>query len=226
MELTYYFNRVAAITKEYFIDIYPIKGLIISGPGPTKEDFINNHYLEYRLQNMIISTIDASYSGSEGIREAFHKSSEILSSFRMVEEKQLVEKLFQQINSHTGLGTYGLDEIIGLLKNNVVDTILITDDIELYMIEKKCKRCQTIEEIIVEQIKRMSKRTELANIPCTNCKSLDLEIIEQDIIDYISLIGTKTGAKVEVISGKAEYGSMLGSLGKIGALLRYNPNHS
>ena len=175
---------------------------------------------------MIISTIDASYSGSEGIREAFHKSSEILSSFRMVEEKQLVEKLFQQINSHTGLGTYGLDEIIGLLKNNVVDTILITDDIELYMIEKKCKRCQTIEEVIVEQIKRISKKRELTSVPCTNCKSLDLEIIEQDIIDYISLIGTKTGAKVEVISGKAEYGSMLASLGKIGALLRYNPNHS
>ena len=85
---------------------------------------------------------------------------------------------------------------------------------------------QTMEEIIVEQIKRISKKTELANIPCTNCKSLDLEIIEQDIIDYISLIGTKTGAKVEVISGKAEYGSMLASLGKIGALLRYNPNHS
>ena len=59
MELQYYFNRVAHITREYFIDIYPIKGLIISGPGPTKEDFINNSYLEYRLQNMIIATIDA-----------------------------------------------------------------------------------------------------------------------------------------------------------------------
>jgi len=47
MELTYFFNRVADITKEYFIDIYPIKGLIISGPGPTKEEFINNNYLEY-----------------------------------------------------------------------------------------------------------------------------------------------------------------------------------
>ena len=226
MELTYYFNRVAAITKEYFIDIYTIKGLIISGPGPTKDDFINNHYLEYRLQDMIISTIDASYSGSEGIREAFHKSSEILSSFRMVEEKQLVEKLFQQINSHTGLGTYGLSEIIDLLKNNVVDTLIITDDIELYRIEKKCKRCQTIEEITVEQSKRISQKTELENKPCTNCKSLDLEVTEQDIIDYVSLLGTKTGARVEVISGKAEYGSMLGSLGKIGAILRYNPNHN
>ena len=45
MELTYYFNRVAHITREYFIDIYKIKGLIISGPGPTKEDFINNNYI-------------------------------------------------------------------------------------------------------------------------------------------------------------------------------------
>ena len=41
MELTYYYNRVAQTTREYFIDIYPVKGLIISGPGPTKEDFIN-----------------------------------------------------------------------------------------------------------------------------------------------------------------------------------------
>ena len=32
MELTYYFNRIAQITREYFIDIYPIKGLIVSGP--------------------------------------------------------------------------------------------------------------------------------------------------------------------------------------------------
>jgi len=81
MELTYFFNRVAAISKEYFIDIYPIKGLIISGPGPTKEEFINNNYLEYRLQDMVLTTIDASYSGSEGIREAFAKSGDILSDF-------------------------------------------------------------------------------------------------------------------------------------------------
>jgi peptide chain release factor subunit 1 len=29
---------------------------------------------------------------------------------------------------------------------------------------------------------------------------------------------------VEVISGKSEHGSMLSSIGKIGAILRYNPN--
>jgi len=84
---------------------------------------------------MIISTIDASYAGSEGIREAFDRSADILSNFRLVEEKQIVEKLFKQINSNSGLGVYGLNEIINYLKNNVVDTIIVTDKIGLYRIE-------------------------------------------------------------------------------------------
>ena len=226
MELTYYFNRVAGTTKEYFIDIYPIKGLIISGPGPTKEEFINGNYLEYRLQDMIISTIDSSYAGSEGIREAFTKSGEILSDFRMVEEKQIVEKLFKHINSHSGLGTYGLNEIIKLLKNNVVETLIITDNTDLYRIEVKCKRCQHIQEEILERPKVISRKTVLLNSPCPNCKAMDLEAMQQDIVDYLALIAAKTGSKIEVISGKAEHGMMLSSLGKIGAVLRYNPGHS
>ena len=226
MELTYYFNRLATITREYFIDIYPIKGLVISGPGPTKEEFINNNYLEYRLQNMIIATIDASYSGSEGIREAFAKSSDILSNFRMVEEKQIVEKLFNEINNNTGLGIYGLDDIINHLKNNIVNKIIITDNTELYRIESKCKRCEHIEEKIIERIKVISAKTELQNLPCPSCQSTDTDVFDQDIIDYIAILALKTGTSVEVISGVSEHGTMLASIGKIGAILRYNPNYS
>jgi peptide chain release factor subunit 1 len=64
----------------------------------------------------------------------------------------------------------------------------------------------------------------LANSPCPNCKSTDSEVNEQDVVDYLSLIATKTGTLVEVVSGKTEYGTMLSSIGKIGAILRYNPN--
>ena len=226
MELTYYFNRLATITREYFIDIYPIKGLVISGPGPTKEEFINNNYLEYRLQNMIIATIDASYSGSEGIREAFAKSSDILSNFRMVEEKQIVEKLFNEINNNTGLGIYGLDDIINHLKNNIVDKIIITDNTELYRIESKCKKCEHIQEKIVERIKVISTKTELQNSSCPSCQSTDTNVFDQDIIDYIAILALKTGTTVEVISGVSEHGTMLASIGKAGAILRYNPNYS
>jgi peptide chain release factor subunit 1 len=224
MELTYYYNRVAETTKELFIDIYPIKGLIVSGPGPTKEDFLKANYLDYRLQNMVIATLDTSYSGAEGIRESFVKAQDVLADFRLVEEKKLVEKLFREINSHSGLGVYGLKDIINLLKNNVVDTILITDDTNLYRLEVTCKRCKNIQEEILERPKIIPRQTELLNSPCPSCKSMDKEAISQDLIDYLSLIATQTGTKIEIISGISEHGAMLTSLGKVGALLRYNPN--
>ena len=226
MELTYYYNRVAETSREYFIDIYPVKGLIISGPGPTKEEFMNGNYLEYRLQNMIISTLDCSYAGAEGIREAFAKSADILSNFRMVEEKKLVEDLFRHINSHSGLGVYGLKDIIELLQNNVVDTLIITDDTNLHKIEAKCRRCQNMQEAIVERVEVIPTKTKLTTNPCPSCNAMEVEASERDIVDYLSLIAAKTGTKIEVISGSAEHGNMLSSLGKVGAILRYNPGHS
>ncbi|OLE44920.1 MAG: peptide chain release factor 1 [Thaumarchaeota archaeon 13_1_20CM_2_39_11] len=224
MELNDYYNRVAHTTKEYFIDIYPIKGLIISGPGPTKENFIKEEYLEYRLQNMILATLDASYAGSEGVREAFAKAQDVLTDYRMVEEKKLVEKLFHDIHYSNGLATYGLNEIIDLLKRNVVDTVLITDDTNLRKIDITCKRCQNVQTEILERPKVISRIRELINQPCPSCKSMDLEPSERDIVDYLALLAGDTGAKVEVISGTSEHGTMLSSIGKVGAYLRYNPN--
>jgi len=226
MELSYFYNRVAQTTREYFIDIYPVKGLIISGPGPTKEDFINGNYLEYRLQNNIINTIDASYSGAEGIREAFAKSGDILGNFRLVEEKKLVEDLFREINTNTGKGSYGLQEVIEFLKNNVVQILLITDNTNLHRVEAKCKRCKKSQEDIVERQLVIPKKTEYKNNPCPDCKAMDMEVNEQDIVDYLQILAAKTGTQLEVISGSAEHGNMLGSLGKIGAILRYNPGHT
>ena len=226
MELSYFYNRVAQTTREYFIDIYPVKGLIISGPGPTKEDFINGNYLEYRLQNNIINTIDAGYSGAEGIREAFAKSGDILGSFRLVEEKKMIEDLFREINTNTGKGSYGLQEVIEYLKNNVVKTLLITDNTNLHRVEAKCKRCNNIQEDIVERPLVIPKKTEYRNSPCPECKAMDTEVNEQDIVDYLQIIAAKTGSQLEVISGSAEHGNMLSSLGKIGAVLRYNPGHT
>ncbi|MBM3903695.1 MAG: peptide chain release factor 1 [Thaumarchaeota archaeon] len=224
MELSYYYNRVAEVTKEFFIDIYPIKGLIVSGPGPTKEDFLKENYLEYRLQGKVLATLDTSYSGSEGIREAFMKAQDVLSDFRLAEEKKLVERLFREINNRTGLGVYGLQDILKLLKNNVVDILLITDDTNLYRLEITCNRCKNTQEEIIEHSKLIPRKTELLNKPCPSCKSMDQSEASQDLVDYLSTIAIPVGTKIEVISGLSEYGVMLSSLGKAAAILRYNPN--
>ena len=105
-------------------------------------------------------------------------------------------------------------------------SIIITDKIGLYRIEAKCNRCNDTQEKIIERIKVIQTKTKLENSPCLSCKSLDIEVSEQDIVDYLSLLGAKLGTKIEVISGVAEHGSMISNLGNIGAILRYNPNYT
>jgi len=138
----------------------------------------------------------------------------------------MVEDLFREINTNTGKGSYGLQEVIEFLKNNVVQTLLITDNTNLHRVEGKCKRCQHIQEDIVERPLVIPKKTEFSNKPCPGCNAMEVEVNEQDIVDYLELLSAKTGSQLEVVSGSAEHGNMLASLGKIGAILRYNPGHS
>ena len=226
MEMTYYFNRVADTTRRYFVDMHKVKGLVVSGPGPTKEDFVNGGYLEYRLQNGILATIDASYAGPEGVREAFEKAAPVLADYRMVEEKALVEKLFRHVNSRSGLGAYGLAEVTGLLENSVVATLLVTDSTGLVRAWSRCRRCSAERESVVESGRAIGEASRLQSEPCPSCRSADVESGRQDIVDRLALLADKAGSKTEVISGASEHGAMLASLGGVGALLRYNPSYS
>src|SRR5437870_519665 len=69
MELTYYFNRVGEHAARVFVNDTKVTGLIVGGPGPTKEDFLKDGYLHYQLQKNVLAVIDSSYAGREGVRE-------------------------------------------------------------------------------------------------------------------------------------------------------------
>ena len=58
MELTYYFNRVGEHATRVFIDSGKVTGMIIGGPGPTKEEFLNGGYLHYELQKKVLVVLD------------------------------------------------------------------------------------------------------------------------------------------------------------------------
>ena len=49
-ELNEYYHRVANNAQIIFIDEYSVKGIIVGGPGPTKDYFLREEYLDYRLQ--------------------------------------------------------------------------------------------------------------------------------------------------------------------------------
>lgn len=224
-ELNEYYHRVADYGKKIFIDEYNIKGLIIGGPGPTKDGFLKEEYLDYRLQNNVIAVLDSSYSGSEGVREIIDKVNEqgIMADYRLMEEKKIIKNFMSEVYTGKGLGIYGIFEVIDALKNGYAELVLVTDDITFIRLEIKCNKCQHIQEKFIDRNELVSVKQDLISNPCPKCGSQDLESIEQDIIEYLEEISIMVGSRLEVISGKTEEGAQLASLGKIGAILRFKP---
>jgi peptide chain release factor subunit 1 len=226
-ELNEYYHRVADYAQKIFIDEYNVKGIIIGGPGPTKEGFIREEYLDYRLQNNVIAILDSSYSGSEGVRELIDKVNDqgIMSDYRLMEEKKIVKRFISEVYSGKGLGIYGIYDVINSLKNGYADLIIVTDDITILRLEIKCNKCQNTHEKFIERNELMSMKQELTSSTCSTCGSQDLEVSEQDIIEYLEELSLMSGSRLEVISGKTEEGAQLASLGKIGAILRFKQNN-
>jgi peptide chain release factor subunit 1 len=226
-ELNEYYRRVADYAQKIFIDEYDVKGIIIGGPGPTKEGFIREEYLDYRLQNNVIAVLDSSYSGSEGVRELIDKVNDqgIMADYRLMEEKKIVKRFISEVYSGKGLGIYGIYDVINSLKNGFADLVIVNDDITILRVEIKCNKCQNIKEKFIERNELNSLKQELTSSTCPSCGSQDLELSEQDIIEHLEELSLMSGSRLEVISGKTEEGAQLASLGKIGAILRFKQNN-
>ena len=226
-ELNEYYRRVADYAQKIFIDEYDVKGIIIGGPGPTKEGFIREEYLDYRLQNNVIAVLDSSYSGSEGVRELIDKVNDqgIMAEYRLMEEKKIVKRFISEVYSGKGLGIYGIYDVMNSLKNGFADLVIVNDDITILRVEIKCNKCQNIQERFIERNELNSLKQELTSSTCPSCGSQDLELSDQDIIEHLEELSLMSGSRLEVISGKTEEGAQLASLGKIGAILRFKQNN-
>lgn len=220
-ELKGFFRRVAEHAQKAFIEEYPVKRLIISGPGPTKEEFLKGEYLDYRLQKSVIGVIDTSYAGEEGVRETLERAKNLLRDTRLVEEKTLVSNFLREASKPEGLAVYGLQRVLEALSMGAVDTVIVSEDVGITRVEFECGRCGYRKEVFTSQSEYYKKLSEETKSPCPKCKAVEWSYKTMDLVDYLYDKAQETGARVEVISPKTEHGSMFKSFGGVGAILRY-----
>jgi peptide chain release factor subunit 1 len=221
MELTYYFNRVGEHATRVFLDSNKVTGMIVGGPGPTKDEFLKGGYLHYELQKKILAVLDLGYSGREGVRELVEKAGDILKDVRLVEEKRLVQKFLAEVNRQAGLAVYGLPRVIEALQKANADVVLVSDDLDTVRIDADCKKCGTVKTETVSASKRIQQRQEMSSTPCSNCGATDYDVMERDVVDVLEEMAYQVGSKVEVISSGTEEGNMFRSFGGVAAVLRY-----
>jgi peptide chain release factor subunit 1 len=221
-ELAFY-RRISEVINEIFLGFEDLQGIFVGGPGPSKEKFVKDESLDYRLQEKIIDVVDIGYGGSEGIRALIEKVKGQIENVKYIREKEIMQKFMKNISSETGLATYGLEEIQRALNHGAVDVLLLSEKLDLYTIKIGCSNCdynetKNIRESLVKKVK-----SEIEDTSCPNCSSNSFNIVAIDsIIESLGAIAESTGATIEILSTETEDGEMLyGTFGGIAAILRY-----
>ena len=218
-----YFRRIATHSYESLSKVQGLKGIIIGGPGPTKYEFEEGDYLQYQLKEKVLTTVDTSYVGEQGVEEVISKSQEVLKGVRYLEEKRIVQKFLYEIGHDTGLGVYGETQVRRYLQANIVDTLIVSEKMNVLHVYTKCKNCGAIDDALVPQANLVKFEQELLSSACKKCNSTSLFIENSvDLVDELIDVAEKQNANVAVISTETDEGVMLkDSFGGIAAILRY-----
>src|SRR3989344_8715729 len=101
-------KKIAEVANKEFLQMKNLKGILIGGPGPTKETFINDTaLLNNELRKKIIGIKDLSYTGDFGLKELVEKSSDVLSEQSSIKEKELLDKFFTMLAKEPRKVVYG-----------------------------------------------------------------------------------------------------------------------
>lgn len=222
-QLLSYFKRVGQHANKAFLSLPNLKGLIIGGPGFTKNEFEKGDFLNYQLKEKIIDTIDTAYVGEQGVQEIVDEAPDILQKVRYVEEKRIMQQFLYEIGHDTGLATYGEEEVKRSLNIGAVKTLILSEDLDLARSTVKCTNCNYQKQETMQSQALLAYEQSLTGQSCPECKTQTLNLTEtKEIIDDLAELAEQAGAEVEVISRQTEEGQMLKkSFGGIAAVLRF-----
>jgi peptide chain release factor subunit 1 len=189
-------------------------GLIIGGPGFVKDKLVDDDHLHQELQNEIVATKSLDVAGEAGLSRLVDKAEESIEDSKVVKERNLVNEFFDNLNKENGKSEYGVEQVEEALKMGAVETVLISEDVNLYRAKYECP--QGHEKEIFEQKPEIEDE-----IDCEDCnEEMKLESIG-DIVDVFGKKAEEMSTDLEIISTDHEEGKRLMNLGGIAAIMRY-----
>ncbi|MGV8176992.1 MAG: peptide chain release factor aRF-1 [Candidatus Bilamarchaeaceae archaeon] len=203
-----YYIRVGEAMDMFFLS--GIKGVIVGGPGPTKEFFMKDKPYNYQIK--VLGVVDTGYTDEYGIREVIAKSGAIIQEQEAVKEKIIVERFIKEVVKD-GLATYGLNQVLDAVKKNQADKVLVSEALTQVAKVCECAKCAERKIIFIAKDK--------GDEQCPKCNE-QMVCTEEELVDYVVELCREKGIEVEVISNNtAEGAQFLQGFAGLGAFLRY-----
>ena len=215
-----FFKRATEHACNYWLpNLADIKGIIVGGPGQTKDFVVKNDYFHHEVKKLIREPFfDVGYSNESGLRELVQRAGNLMDQIELDAERELVDNFLREVMQAHPKATYGEMMIRSALDQGAVDTLLLSEGLRKRRVGWYCKPCSN------EWEATQNSRSEIPD--CPKCGSEDVREDPdrtRDIIDELTELAGHTSAKVSLISMDSEEGATLQtSFGGIAALLRYS----
>lgn len=208
-----FLKEVGEVASAKFKDLKDLKGVIIAGPGPTKNEFAEGDFLVYNIKNKVLGVVDISYTGDTGFKEAVARSEEILKEATITKEKKILDRFFAELAKGSGLAVYGLKETVSALESGNVETLLLSEGMDFVNIDYNCGCGNNLTKIIDRSLIQEQK--------CPKCNNKLQVIKQQELTEKIIETAEKMGTKAEMISTESPQGEQLKALGGVAGILRW-----
>ncbi|MDD1770494.1 MAG: peptide chain release factor aRF-1 [Methanomassiliicoccales archaeon] len=210
-----FYKKIADTATEAFLNRTDLQGILVGGPGATKNFFVTQGYLHHELQKKVLDTFDTGYTDEYGLKELVERAKDKLVDLDLSREKRLVSRLLEEIRKQDGgLATYGEDQVRQVLGMGAVDTLLLSEGLKKKRFAMECANCGW------KQLVTADKKPD--PIRCPACGGLTVVDDGKDLVDDFYDEAERTGGKIELISADSEEGEMLlKAFGGIAAILRY-----
>jgi len=219
-----FLKKVAAEANKILLE-QDIKGIIIGGPGLTKQRLLEEGLLDYRLRDKILGLVSTQYLGEEGLREAVIEALDLIKESRYARQKEVLDNLMDRLNRNPESIAVGFREVDKALFEGKAEKVIVSDDLSGKIYEARCKNCDEIlpERYYIETDFERRKLEERYRKICSKCGGEpEIELVSEDIVDYVMEKAKLIGAEVEVFSSEGELGDIFKRTFRgIAALLRY-----
>ena len=112
--------------KELFSHIKNLKGILVGGPGQTKDIFIDQGQIMTSLKNKIVAVKDVGDTGETGLHELVNVSQETLAKEAITKEKELLKIFFTMLATKPEKISYGEKEVRRALDLGAVDKLYLS----------------------------------------------------------------------------------------------------
>jgi len=143
-----FYKRVAEEMKKVFFGMSKLKGILIGGPIPTKDEFIEGEYMTNALQEKVIGRIDMGDSSESGLNELVSRSQDILTNHERTLERKEVERLFQALGEDHDKTALGEEKVKSALTAGAVETLFLSSKVPKQIIKELSKMAESIDSKI------------------------------------------------------------------------------